>query len=177
MLSFQSLSYGGSTYTANVDGRGYYAGPFDVSLNGGSSFQTFCADLNDETVFNSPTSVLLRDTLTMGSNYQLAAQLYNQYDPTVGSDLTKNAGLQVAIWQALNPSISVSDFWQSGVTAAAQADFAGLLSTTSKEATFYDFGGHNQGQIGKATQAVPEPTSIAALGLGVLGFIRKRRLK
>jgi hypothetical protein len=174
-LTMDGLTYGSSTYTATIDGsQNVYAGPFNASLDGGGTFQVFCADIADETVFNTATPVVLQNTATLGSNYQYAAQLLNAFEPSAGSNLLDNAGLQVAIWETLFPSHTYTDFWQPGVVAQANVYLSQNVSGFSDVATYYNYGGANQSMIGAAT---PEPAPIAAVGLGLLGLIRRRRAK
>jgi hypothetical protein len=174
-LTLQGLALG-SNAQMNVSGSGLFngtvfAGPENASLDGGPSIRVFCADLAHLSNSNV-TSVTLVDTSTAGTNWQLAAKLYNKYSPTVGNNTFDNAALQVAIWRAIFPSATITDGDTSGVSAAANILLASDLTGISDQATYYDMGGANQSMLG-GYQPVPEPASMAALGLGALGLLKR----
>ncbi len=169
-----------SNDTVHVTGPGVltndvYAGPENASLNGGPSFRVFCADLGHLSN-GGATPVSLVDTSLplVGSGYKLAAKLYNKYSPTVGNDQDANAALQVAIWEAIFPSATITDVAPAGIVAQANILLGSDLSAVSDKATYYDMGNANQSMIG-GYQAVPEPTSMAALGLGALALVKRRK--
>ena len=178
-LDITGLSMGGNTGILNLgnvtglaDGA-YYAGPFDASLDGGSSFRVFCGDLIDHTQFNASTGVSLVDTASLGAGYQQAARLLNKYAGTVGSDPLANAALQAAVWKSIFPTLTYSD-GTAGASALAGTYLASTdLAGYSDHATYYDFGGANQSMLG--IQPTPEPTSMAALAVGALGLLRRRK--
>ena len=183
-LNITGLSLGGNSgqlklsNVAGVQNGTYYAGPFDASLDAGAAMRVFCGDLVNHTVYNAHTAVTPKDTAGLGTNafggdYGTAARLLNKYVGTVGNDPLKNAALQGAIWKTLFPTLVYAD-GTSGVTSLIDSYLASTdLMGYSNHATFYDFGGANQSMIG--VQAVPEPASLAALGLGALGLLRRRR--
>lgn len=184
-LDIKSLSFGTNTGIlglGNVAGMAdgaYYAGPFDASYDGGASFRVFCGDLIDHTEFNSPTGVSLVDTATKGAGYQQAARLLNKYVGEVGSDPLKNAALQAAVWKSIFPTLTYAD-GTAGASALADDYLASTdLASYSDHATYYDFGGANQSMLGVRAlggpQATPEPSSFAALAVGGLGLLRRRK--
>lgn len=151
----------------------YYAGPFTASINGGASFRTYCADLAHSAHYGDSQAFTLTDTATLGSDFQLAARLLNKYGVAAGNDPLKNAALQGAIWKALNGSALTIADGTAGAAALANAYLAEDLSEVSNHALFYGLGGQNQSMIGVAP--VPEPASIAALAVGGMGLLRRRK--
>ena len=178
-LDITQLSFGTNTATLSLSGLAglqsgsYYAGPFDASLDGGASMRVFCGDLIDHTEFNAATGVTLRDTASLGAGYQQAAEILNKYAGAVGDDLVKNAALQAAVWKSIYPTIAYAD-GTAGASALADSYLASTdLASYSKHATFYDFGGANQSMIG--IKPTPEPSALAALGLGAVAVLRRRK--
>lgn len=181
-LDMLGLVNGGNTYTAaisdpqlNITPVDVYAGPFNASYDNGSPIQVYCADICDETQFNTNTPVTVENTANLASNYQNAARLLNAFDASAQGSLLDEAGLQVAIWKTLFPGLQYSDFWQAGVTYQANYYLAQNVSGFSDKANFYNYNGANQSMIGPV--ATPEPAPIAAMGLGIgfVGLAARRR--
>jgi hypothetical protein len=182
-MTISGLSLGGGTGIlglSNVSGMNdgsYYAGPFDASLNGGATQRVYCADLLHHTEYNSATAVNVTDTALLGSGYQQAARIYNKYAGGVVSDATMNAALQAAIWKSIFPTLTYVD-GTSGASALADSYLASSdLGSYSNHAKLYDFGGANQSMLGGVPNAnpVPEPASMAALGVGAISILRRRK--
>ena len=178
-MTISRLSLGGNTGILNLrnvtglqDGA-YYAGPFDGSLDGGATMRVFCADLVHHTGFNTATAVTPTDTATLGAGYGQAARLLNRFGAEAANDPIKNAALQTAVWKSIFPTLAFTDS-TAGVSALATTYLGADLTGVSAHATYYDFGGANQSMIG-FSQPVPEPASLAALGVGALGLLRRRR--
>ena len=150
----------------------YSAGPFNASLNGGPSMEVYCADLGHSAAYNSPMTVNVVDTSTLGSGYQLAAQILNKHFASADTALER-AALQGAIWRSIyGNSISLND-GTSGAAALAESYLTEDLTGYSTSARYYDLGSANQSMMG--VQSVPEPASIAALGVGALGVLKRRK--
>lgn len=174
-MTIEQLSLGGSTQIEKIDYVPMYAGPVTDNINGGKTFETFNADLSRGELYMTPKTVTIEDTASMASNYRYAAQLYNAFEPTVGTNAVDNAALQVAIWVALYPSLIYSDYGPTGVTAQANDYLSQNVSGESDKASFYNFGEHNASQIGAL--ATPEPSSVGCLAVGALGLALRRLRK
>lgn len=168
-----ALTSTGTLQMSGVLNGHYYAGPFTATLNGGASFRTFCADLGHEANYGSAQAVTLVDTATLDGGYQQAARILNKYGATAGNDPLKNAALQGGIWKALYGSALTLADGTAGATTLASAYATEDLSAYSSHATFYNLGGANQSMIGAAP--VPEPAAVAALGVGAVGLLRRRK--
>lgn len=181
-LNIGSLSLGGDTGILHLSGvtglndGTYYAGPFDASLNGGSTFRVFCADLLHETAFNANGTVLVQDAATLGAGYGKAAQIVNKFGASVGNDPVKNGALQAAIWTSIFPTVQYSDS-TPGISSLAATYLATDLTGVSDHASYYNLGNGNQSMLGFSPQAVPEPTSVAALAVGAMGLLRRKRVR
>ncbi len=148
----------------------YYAGPFTATLNGGSGFRVFCADLLHETAYNVTNAVTIQDTFSMGSGYQQAARIINKYGASAGNDQLLNAALQGAIWKSIFPTVNLAD-GTTGATALANSYLSEDLSGYSAHASYYNLGNSNQSMLAP----VPEPASMAALAVGALGLLKRRK--
>lgn len=177
------VSYFGNT--SNV-----LAGAQNAQYDGGAFFDAYCVEFQytnniPVSYAATPSSPLL---LTNGAR---VAKLYNKYSGLVTSQ-KKGAALQAVIWDVLydgGDGLSSGNFKVLGGTNTEFTNFAALafgdsLIGVSSDATYYaaDTHGKNnnlyQGLIGPATPApVPEPATMAVLGLGVLGFLRRRRAR
>ncbi|MDX2065345.1 MAG: PEP-CTERM sorting domain-containing protein [Fimbriimonadaceae bacterium] len=166
------------------------AGAQDASYNS-SSFLGYCVDI---TKFNNlPTSyeVTPVNASTTLPNGIRVSKLYNKY--AAGATGNQAAALQLAIWDVLydNGDGLSSGTFKSGVSGSILSNYntiiADSLTGISDLATHFDPTNHgtkgdkNQGLIGPATflppAPVPEPSSMAVLGLGALAFRRRRSKK
>ncbi|CAN5694219.1 hypothetical protein BH11ARM2_BH11ARM2_33330 [soil metagenome] len=173
----------------------YFGDAFSVSSGpqsanyGGRSFEGYCVDLDHYQAVNLPFDATTKDASTFLPNGDRIAKLVNQYADTVTS-ADRGAALQLAIWDVLvdgGDGVDRGNFQASGFSNSAKSFFdtylASNLSGVSNVATVYkptdyvhvngvDYG---QALIGGGTQAVPEPASLVALGIGGLALLRRRR--
>jgi hypothetical protein len=168
-------------------GNGQYGGAFAVSHNGGPSFAAFCVDLTDEVGFGSQNftgTIKTNDLLNNPRSYAPASVtvanevgyiLTHIWAPGVKTDAF-NAAVQDALWVTMcNPSY-YANAEAAGYIAAAAAAVAANPTTNYQVGTFMITpddvsppNGHLQYQV--LVGVVPEPSTMAIAGLGVLGFV------
>lgn len=168
-----------------------YAGPQASSYNGGAQFDGYCVDLAHDQYLPASFAATTRGASTFLPNGERIAKLVNQFSSTV-NDADKGAALQLAIWDILvdgGDGVNVGNFQASGLTTGTQSYFSSYLTAniagassiaTVYEADFHGAGNNvNQNLIGAGgnggTEAVPEPASMAALAMGGLAFLRRRK--
>lgn len=177
--------------SANLFGNNetFYSGPQNAQYNGGSFFDGYCTDFGYTN--NLPVAYAATPTsaLTL-SNGARVAKLYNTFASTVSS-ADAGAALQLAIWDviydngdgAASGNFKVTGGLTAGISSYLTSFLSDPLSGASTDVTYYAADNHGpnnnlyQGIIGPgAGQPVPEPASMAVLGLGAL-FLRRRNKK
>ncbi|RYG37181.1 PEP-CTERM sorting domain-containing protein [bacterium] len=167
-----------------------YAGPQSASYDG-DAFEGYCVDLDHAQY--PPVTFDVTPTAADGFTTYGArvAQLVNQYGLGV-STADQGAALQLAIWDVLvdgGDGLAVGNFKASGLNTGTTAFFSSYLGDpltgASSLATIYNPTSHGAGGnvyqalIGPGgdhiANAVPEPASMIALGLGGMALIRRRR--
>lgn len=187
----QSLKYTGTqlgspnsgTIKANSNTSTVLIGALTFSTGSGS-IVTYCADANSPlNNSNNPYTVGNVD-LTAGTGMSLAAKiLATGFNSATTAD--QQAGLQLAIWDAIYDngssfSSGTGNFSVVSGVSSTVLDYASSYFTAGKNSSpttavelFSAQGAGGQSQL----HVVPEPVSIATLGLGVLGLVRRRRNK
>ncbi|CAN5539042.1 hypothetical protein BH11ARM2_BH11ARM2_32690 [soil metagenome] len=175
-----------AVYGGNIN---CYAGPQSATY-GTDNFEAYCVDIFHDNYLPVSFDVTPKSASTFLPNGDRIAQLVNKYSSTI-TNADQGAALQLAIWDVLvdgGDGINTGNFQASGVTAGSMSyvsSFLGdSLTGTSNLATVYNptYHGPNdniyQGMIGAGgpiTNAVPEPASMAALAIGGLALLRRRR--
>ncbi len=169
-----SISVNGSSFTS------VYAGQLNFAT-GSSTLGTYCADalsfLNGSSHTYSETNLALTSATNLGIAGTILAN-------SQGSALTaaQQAGLQLAIWEALYDGGSSFNAGGNFSVSGASAETLGYASqyyssycvTPTNCVTYF---GTNQSGGQSQMTAVPEPMTIAALGMGSLALLRRRRQK
>jgi hypothetical protein len=201
MASAQSLYVAGmtpgkfETVTIALNGGSLdvYSGPQTATF-GADTFEGYCVDLLHENY--PPVTFDVAPVAAAGAlnNGARIAQLLNRYAGTV-TTAEQGSALQLAIWDVLvdgGDGLGNGTFQASNVSVGAGSFVSTYLSDAlvgvSTVATYYQPTSHGpngdlyQGIIGPGgghipndgPDPVPEPTSMAALGLGALGLLRRR---
>lgn len=185
----QSLKFTGTqlspadTGTIKVNGNQSTVAMGALTFSTGSgSIVTYCADATSPLNSNSNPYTVGAVDMTANTGISLAAKiLATSFSSATTAD--QQAGLQLAIWDALydNGSSFNSSTGNFSVVSGVSSTVLNLASTyytngknsnpTTAVELFTSQGAGGQSQL----HVVPEPASLAILGMGVFGLIRRRR--
>lgn len=164
---------GGGPVTTN-------AAPFFASV-GGFDFIAYCVDLSQGAAVNTDYQADRQSILSVlpGTVGERLSYIYNNHH-NAGLTIEQQTAVQVALWEVRYDSSFNLDSGNfkamainSTVKANAQAILNDVLNPTGPigNAYYYESQINSQDLMGP----VPEPASLAALGLGAMALIRKRR--
>lgn len=149
----------------------------------GDNLLTVCADLGS-TLNGSYHGYSVSTTNPAGTTgIDMAGKIVSAF---IGSAVTANeqAGLQIAVWAAiynggssLNLNGSFKAYNYNSSTKSYAETYYGAVNNKTGAATYYKTNAcGGQSQLA-APQAVPEPASIGAFAVGLLGLVSRRRKK
>lgn len=174
---FVLTSFNGTSPLTNTQ-----AGALAATLDGFQNFEAYCVDGAHApligTTYNTNAVQLPNGGLP---NSGRLAFLYQNFASTVNSQDT-GAGLQLAIWDVLmdnGDGFGAGLFRASSVASTITQANAYLAASAgqSGSATWYQGlpAGPNQPQDLMGANPVPEPASLAALGIASAALLRRRR--
>jgi len=181
-LNLTGIDYAkGGNVSASLDGNGQYffGGPQQGNYNGGAGQDFFCVDFDKHNGLPETydATLLNQSSLTNGG---LVGKIFNKFGSITSS--AQGAAVQLAIWDAIydnGDGLGAGRFqgsdYASEVSAILSADYTGVSSKISyyQPTSHGPSGNLYQGMIGAAP--VPEPMSMAVVGLGAAALMRRRR--
>lgn len=181
-LKFDSIYAGTGSAHVKLNGATENVGVGILKfLNGSSTLYTVCGDLSSP-LDNSAHSYSLAVTPNDNSGIGKAGHIVSTYFKDALTSNDKATGLQLAVWEAIYDdgatfNASAGKFElpsNSGVSAAALSYASLYYGATSGVANRY-----SSSACGSQAQfsPVPEPASMAAIGLGAIGVFRRRLLR
>lgn len=187
------MSYNG--FTDNAYKQGSISGPRNATVNAGQfefnvvdgweneTLEAFCVDVTKNLVTSGTVSYQysLADVSTysrVNDNIGQVSALYNMHYGDLGN-ATNNAAFQLALW-----SVLYDDFGYAGFDYNVHSQVTYYLETIGSWAgdSMFDFWvltpdspTNNQTLLTVTPRAVPEPGTLALLGLGLLMLVVARR--
>ncbi len=141
-------------------------------------FKAFCVEPNQGIVYNKPITYDVSPTFSTPETAEAISKLVGAYFNNSGQTNQEAASTQWAIWEVVidgisSPSLSTGD---NRVLDQATADLAqqyldDLDNMPTVDVVFLT----NDTRQDMVTTSIPEPASVSLLGLGVVGFVLRRR--
>ncbi len=174
----QAVKLSGSVMPGN-----WFAGSLKFKIDGVDTF-TLCGDLTTQMTGSGPWTVTKVLTSTQGVKFEKAGRMVTSFYGDAISNNTKAAALQLALWEVLHETSGTFDLTAGDVKLdASTSNYAALISQAASYETmpastgdawrYVSTEGGFQGQM----TPVPEPASLAILGVGLTTFLRRRRRK
>ncbi|MBX3118289.1 MAG: PEP-CTERM sorting domain-containing protein [Fimbriimonadaceae bacterium] len=169
--------------SGSVQPGSWFAGSLKYKIDGVDTI-TLCGDLTTQQTGNGPWNVTKALTSTQGPKFTKAGQMVTQFYGDALTNNTKAAALQLAIWEILHETSGTFDLTSGAVKLdSTTSNYASLIANANSYETaaspagdawrYISTDGGFQGQM----SPVPEPASLAALGVGAIALLRRRKKK
>ncbi len=180
-LSAQSVTASLNSISPALTVNGMFDGINSRSVKSGlmqfDEFDAFCIDPYQGVVFNQPVTYQSSLTFSTPDVAKAISKLVGGYYSVSGQTAQDAAAIQWAIWEVVvdgtsNPSLSSGN---ARVFDAATAELGQKYLTNIDRLPVANVRFLTNSQYQDVVTIVPEPSSTALLGLGVVGFLLRRK--